>query len=58
MDIPQILFLEANRVWRTYPGGKTLPLSEGMKFLVPYQTGPVSFESEEGMEVIATFPPQ
>lgn len=38
-------------------GDQTFLLSEGMKFLVPYQTGPVLFESEEGMEVIATFPP-
>jgi len=28
MNIPNILFLEANRVWRTYPGGKKLDLME------------------------------
>jgi mannose-6-phosphate isomerase len=26
MNIPEILFLEANRVWRTYPGGKKLDI--------------------------------
>ena len=29
MNIPKILFLEPNRVWRTYPGGKKLDLMEG-----------------------------
>ena len=29
MEIPKILFLEPNRVWRTYPGGKKLDLMEG-----------------------------
>lgn len=29
MKIPSILFLPANRVWRTYPGGKTLDTQEG-----------------------------
>lgn len=29
MDIPDILFLESNRVWRTYPGGKKLDFMEG-----------------------------
>lgn len=29
MDIPDILFLKANRVWRTYPGGKRLDEMEG-----------------------------
>ena len=29
MNIPNILFLEPNRVWRTYPGGKKLDIMEG-----------------------------
>ena len=29
MNIPPILFLPANRVWRTYPGGKKLDAQEG-----------------------------
>jgi len=29
MYIPDILFLEANRVWRTYPGGRVLDRMEG-----------------------------
>jgi mannose-6-phosphate isomerase len=29
MNIPKILFLESNRVWRTYPGGKKLDQMEG-----------------------------
>lgn len=29
MNIPNILFLESNRVWRTYPGGKKLDRMEG-----------------------------
>lgn len=29
MKLPNILFLEPNRVWRTYPGGKKLDLMEG-----------------------------
>lgn len=29
MNIPAILFLEPNRVWRTYPGGKILDRMEG-----------------------------
>lgn len=32
-------------------------LSEGSKIFVPFQTGPVRFESADGMEIIATFPP-
>ncbi len=39
-------------------GGETWPVKEGAKFFVPYQTGPVAFESESGMEIIATFPPE
>ena len=38
-------------------GNETYPVSEGSKFFVPYQTGPVTFESDMGMEIIATFPP-
>ncbi len=33
-------------------------VEEGMKFFIPNQTGAVSFESEKGMEIIATFPPE
>ena len=29
MQIPNILFLPANRVWRTYPGGKKLDILQG-----------------------------
>jgi mannose-6-phosphate isomerase len=29
MKVPNILFLESNRVWRTYPGGKVLDQMEG-----------------------------
>ncbi len=39
-------------------GGETYPVSEGSKFFVPYQTGPVTFESESNMEITATFPPE
>ncbi len=39
-------------------GGETHPASEGAKFFVPYQTGPVTFGSKSGMEIIATFPPE
>ncbi len=38
-------------------GDQTYPVSEGSKFFIPYQTGSVTFESESGMEIIATFPP-
>ncbi|WP_462317177.1 class I mannose-6-phosphate isomerase [Marinilabilia sp.] len=31
MKIPEILFLEPNRVWRTYPGGKKLDILEGVE---------------------------
>ncbi len=31
MNIPDILFLEPNRVWRTYPGGKKLDQMEGLE---------------------------
>lgn len=30
MRVPKILFLETNRVWRTYPGGKKLDEMEGL----------------------------
>ncbi len=38
-------------------GDETYPVKEGSKFFVPYQTDSVTFESESGMEIIATFPP-
>ena len=31
MNIPNILILESNRVWRTYPGGMKLDIMEGRK---------------------------
>lgn len=31
MQIPNILFFSANRVWRTYPGGKKLDVLEGIE---------------------------
>jgi mannose-6-phosphate isomerase len=37
---------------------QTYPVKEGEKFFVPFQTGSVIFESEKGMEIIATFPPE
>ncbi|MBE0676366.1 MAG: class I mannose-6-phosphate isomerase, partial [Bacteroidales bacterium] len=33
------------------------PVKEGSKFLVPFQTGSVTFKSDNGMEIITTFPP-
>ncbi len=39
-------------------GDETYPVKEGAKFFVPYQTGPVRFESESAMEITATFPPE
>ncbi|MCP4613951.1 MAG: mannose-6-phosphate isomerase [Planctomycetes bacterium] len=39
-------------------GDETYPVNEGSKFFVPYQTGPVTFASEIGMEITATFPPE
>lgn len=39
-------------------GGETFQVSEGTKFFIPYHTGSVVFESESGMEIIATFPPE
>jgi mannose-6-phosphate isomerase class I len=38
--------------------GQTYPVSEGSKFFVPYETGAVKFESETGMEITVTFPPE
>lgn len=37
---------------------QTYPVKEGMKFFIPFHTGTVTFESEGGMEIIATFPPE
>ncbi len=39
-------------------GNETQEIDEGSRFFVPYQTGPVTFESDTGMEIIATFPPE
>jgi len=39
-------------------GDETYPVKEGVKFFVPCQTGPIAFESENGMEITATFPPE
>jgi mannose-6-phosphate isomerase len=36
----------------------TYPVEEGSRFIVPYQIGSVTYESEAGMEVITTFPPK
>jgi mannose-6-phosphate isomerase len=38
--------------------GQTISVNEGSKFFVPYQTGAVKFESETGMEITVTFPPE
>ncbi|MCU0857911.1 MAG: hypothetical protein MUC65_05855 [Pontiellaceae bacterium] len=38
-------------------GNETYPLKQYTKFFVPFQTGAVTFESETGMEITATFPP-
>lgn len=38
--------------------GQSNPVNEGSKFFVPYQTGSVKFESETGMEMTVTFPPE
>jgi mannose-6-phosphate isomerase len=38
-------------------GDETWPVSEGDRFFIPHQTGPVTFESESGMEIVVTFPP-
>ncbi len=39
-------------------GDETYPVEAGSKFFVPYQSGPVTFESECGMEITTTFPPE
>ena len=38
--------------------GQTYSVNEGSKFFVPYQTDKVEFTTENGMEIIATFPPE
>ncbi len=38
-------------------GEQTCPVEEGAKFFVPYQSGPLTFESGTNMEIITTFPP-
>lgn len=38
--------------------GVSYPLSMGTKFFIPHHTGSVLFESENGMQIIATFPPE
>ena len=37
---------------------ETVQVYEGSRFFVPHQTGPVTFESQSGMEIITTFPPE
>ena len=39
-------------------GNQSYPVKEGSKFFVPFQTGPITFESAGFMEIIATFPPE
>ena len=39
-------------------GEQTFPLEEGAKFFIPYQSGPHTYESDIGMEIITTFPPE
>lgn len=39
-------------------GSETYSVMEGSRFFVPFQTGPVTFETENGMEIITTFPPE
>lgn len=39
-------------------GDETHPVAMGDRFFVPFQTGPVTFESESGMEIVATLPPK
>ena len=36
---------------------ETFPIKEGMKFFVPYNTVLVTFESDNGMEITTTYPP-
>ena len=42
---------------RISTGNGTYPVKEGTKFFIPFQTGPVAFESDAAMDIIATFPP-
>ncbi len=37
---------------------QTQTVHEGERFFVPHQTSAVTFESESGMEIVATFPPR
>lgn len=37
--------------------GRDYPVKEGEKFFIPHKTGSVTFESESGMEIVATMPP-
>ena len=39
-------------------GDETWPLAEGSKFFIPFHTGAVKYESDDGMEITATFPPK
>jgi len=39
-------------------GNESYALDQGARFFVPFQTGPVTFESETSMEIITTFPPR
>jgi len=39
-------------------GDETYRLKEGMKFFIPHLTDQASFTSENGMEIIAAFPPE
>jgi mannose-6-phosphate isomerase len=39
-------------------GEETWAVEEGRRFFIPYQTAAVTFESDAGMEIIATFPPK
>ena len=40
-----------------HAGNQSWQVETGSRFLVPFQTGAVIFESASGMEVVATFPP-
>ena len=39
-------------------GDEARAVTEGDRFFVPHQTGAVTFESKNGMEIVATFPPK
>jgi hypothetical protein len=45
MEIPSILFLPSNRVWRTYPGGMKLDLMEGREH--PVATKAFAFSGDK-----------